>query len=109
MMMPNSREVTMSGRSRAVLVSFVAAVLAFSGILHVPVVQAATFNVDTILDLPHSQPVNGNCTPCSLRSAIEAANFLTSNGDLGPHTINLPAGTYLLTVTSNGAGVPLSV
>ena len=61
---------------------------------------AATFSVGTTADAPHSLPVNGSCTstlpgsPCTLRAAIQAANFLGG----GPHTINLAAGSYVLTI-----------
>jgi hypothetical protein len=100
----------MSVRLRSVLLSVFAAMLLFAGLLRVPVVRAATFNVNTNLDLAHTSPINGNCTPCSLRSAIQAANFLTANGDPGPHTINLPADTYLLTlpVASGGGALPIT-
>src|SRR5262245_6546816 len=52
--------------------------------------QAATFTVSTTQDAPHTTPLNGNCTstlpgnPCTLRAAVQAANFLG-----GTHTINL--------------------
>jgi hypothetical protein len=66
---------------------------------------AATFAVTTTVDAPHSLPINGTCSstltnnPCTLRAAIEAANYLTG----GTHTINLQAaGTYTLTVTGSG-------
>jgi CSLREA domain-containing protein len=62
--------------------------------------QAATFTVTTTTDAPHTTPVDGNCTstlpgnPCTLRAAVQAANFLR-----GTQTINLAvAGTYTLTV-----------
>lgn len=62
--------------------------------------EAASFTVTSTADAPHSQPLNGNCTstlpgnPCTLRAAMQAANFLGG----GPHTISLPAGTYTLTI-----------
>lgn len=62
---------------------------------------AATFVVTTTQDAPHTTPLDGNCTstlpanPCTLRAAVQAANFL---GNV--QTINLQAaGTYVLTVT----------
>jgi len=65
------------------------------------VAQATTLNVATTSDAPHAAPLDGSCTStlaggtCTLRAAIQAANFL---GD-GPHTINLGTpGTYALTV-----------
>jgi CSLREA domain-containing protein len=64
-------------------------------------VQAATFVVTTTQDAPHSLPLNGSCTStlggslCTLRAAVQAANFLG-----GTQMINLQApGTYALTVT----------
>lgn len=66
--------------------------------------HAVTFIVTTTTDAPHSLPVDGNCTStlpgntCTLRAAVQAANFLTG----GPHTINLQAaGTYTLTVVGS--------
>jgi len=60
--------------------------------------HAATFDVDTPFDGVDSDPGDGVCDSvvaegCSLRAAIQEANAL-----LGPDTINLPAGTYLLTI-----------
>src|SRR5262249_33043094 len=63
-------------------------------------VYAATFDVTTTVDYLHSSPLNGNCTSvfvqsCSLRAAIQAANFLGA----GPHLIRLKeTGTYRLTI-----------
>jgi CSLREA domain-containing protein len=63
-------------------------------------VYAATFTVTTTQDAPNVSPTGTTCVstlpggPCTLRAAIQAANFLGS----GPHTIDLPAGTYVLTV-----------
>lgn len=69
-------------------------------LLSAPPAHAATFTVTTTQDAPHTTPLNGNCTstlpgnPCTLRAAVQAANFLG-----GSHTIVLPtAGTYPLTV-----------
>jgi CSLREA domain-containing protein len=66
--------------------------------------RAVGFTVETTQDAPHDLPLNGNCTstlgpggvggPCTLRAAVQAANFLG-----GAQTINLPAGAYVLTVT----------
>jgi predicted outer membrane repeat protein len=63
-------------------------------------VYAATFTVTTTTDAPHALPLDGSCTStlrdkaCTLRAAVQAANFLG-----GPQTINLQvAGTYTLTV-----------
>jgi hypothetical protein len=69
---------------------------------------ADTYTVTTTQDAPHALPIDGTCTStlmggtCTLRAAVQAANFLG-----GTHTINLQAaGTYLLTVT--GAGEDLA-
>src|SRR5919202_4679731 len=67
--------------------------------------HAATFNVTTTQDAPHTTPLDGTCTStlpggvCTLRAAVQAVNFLGG----GPHTINLTVpGTYTLTVTGPG-------
>ncbi len=64
-----------------------------------PLAQAATFNVNTTIDGVDASPGNGVClttaNACSLRAAIMEANALAG----GPHTINLPEGTYTLTLT----------
>lgn len=55
--------------------------------------QAAVFNVTKTADTN-----DGVCNAdCSLREAIVAANALP-----GPHTINVPAGTYTLTIAGAG-------
>jgi CSLREA domain-containing protein len=67
-------------------------------------VYAATFDVTTTVDYPHSSPLDGNCTSvfvqsCTLRAAIQAANFLGA----GPHLIRLKeTGTYRLTIPLGG-------
>jgi CSLREA domain-containing protein len=65
-----------------------------------------TFTVTTTTDAPHTTPLDANCTstlpgnPCTLRAAVQAANFAAANGLGTAHTINLSvAGTYALTVT----------
>lgn len=60
-------------------------------------VQAATFTVDTEVDLNDSVPGDGVCgtgaaSTCSLRAAIQEANVLP-----GADTISLPGGYYALT------------
>ena len=67
----------------------------------VPVAQAAPISVTTTND---DNTVNGNCT---LREAIIAANTNTATdacaaGNDINDTINLPAGTYVLTLTGAG-------
>ncbi|TMB18127.1 MAG: CSLREA domain-containing protein [Deltaproteobacteria bacterium] len=59
--------------------------------------QAATFTVDTTTDGVDAVPGDGVCATaagaCSLRAAVQEANALE-----GPDTIDLPAGTYVLTL-----------
>ncbi|HKC05144.1 MAG TPA: choice-of-anchor Q domain-containing protein [Patescibacteria group bacterium] len=61
-----------------------------------------TFNVNTTTDAVDNNPGDGLCrtdlggNPCSLRAAIREANAL---GGGTTHRINLPAGTYLLTIS----------
>jgi uncharacterized repeat protein (TIGR01451 family)/CSLREA domain-containing protein len=66
---------------------------------------AATFNVDITSDTVDANIGDGTCADaggdCSLRAAIQEANF---GG--GPHTINVPAGTYTLSIA--GAGEDLA-
>ena len=59
--------------------------------------HAASFTVNTTLDAPDSNPGDGLCRStignrCSLRAAIQEANALS-----GADTINVPAGTFILT------------
>ncbi len=56
--------------------------------------SSASFNVSRFDD-----PIPGGCDPgdCSLREAILAAN-----SSVGVDTIDLPAGTYSLSITGNG-------
>lgn len=59
--------------------------------------HAASFNVTTTLDGADINPGDGICrsnvgTRCTLRAAIQEANAL-----MGVDTINVPAGTYILT------------
>jgi trimeric autotransporter adhesin len=79
-----------------------------------PVAHAATFTVSSTADAPDAAPGDGICRAntfpprCTLRAAIEEAN-----SGINADTINLPAGTYTLTLgelvvtnamTLNGAG-----
>lgn len=65
--------------------------------LSVPQIQAATFNVNSTTDAVDATPGNGVCATagavCTLRAAIQEANALA-----GTDTINIPAGTYTLTI-----------
>src|SRR5262245_17575861 len=62
--------------------------------------DAATFTVNSPLDLMDANPGNGVCETapgngaCTLRAAIEETNALGA----GDHTIILPPDTYLLTL-----------
>jgi hypothetical protein len=64
----------------------------------VDLAYAASFTVVTTVDAPHTPPVDATCAsqlpgnPCTLRAAVEAANFLGG----GTHRIELPPGTYQL-------------
>lgn len=64
---------------------------------------AAVFQVDTALDAADTAPGNGLCAtalagaPCSLRAAVQEANALA-----GADRIELPAGTFALSVAGAG-------
>ncbi len=64
-------------------------------------VHAISFTVDTPSDTVDANPGNGVCADavanCSLRAAIQEANALAS-----VDTINVPAGTYTLTISGTG-------
>jgi len=60
---------------------------------------AATFNVTTTSDGADASPGDGTCGvagACTLRAAVQEANTLA-----GSHVINLPPGTYRLTITGS--------
>ncbi|WP_157578353.1 right-handed parallel beta-helix repeat-containing protein [Rudaea cellulosilytica] len=63
--------------------------------------HAAIFNVNNSADTVDSSPGDGNCADafgnCTLRAAVMEANALP-----GAHTINLPAGTYILAIAGRG-------
>jgi len=69
--------------------------------------QAATFNVDSIADEVDANPGDGVCltasSSCSLRAAIQeansTANTVDAQGVVQPDTINIPAGTYTLSIS----------
>src|SRR4051794_16608521 len=90
----------LAARCRRLSVALIVALSAvFSSLPRAEIAHAATFTVTTTTDAPHTTPLDGNCTstlpgnPCTLRAAVQAANFLG-----GVQTIYLPAGIYLLTV-----------
>jgi CSLREA domain-containing protein len=65
-------------------------------------VQAATFNVNSSNDQVDANIGDGTCTTssgCTLRAAIQEANALAASG---PHRVNLPAGTYTLSIAGPG-------
>jgi CSLREA domain-containing protein len=68
-----------------------------------PPVIAATFTVDSTVDLPDASPGDGSCAAvggaCTLRAAVQEANALRPSRD----TVVLPAGTYTLTIPPNAA------
>jgi CSLREA domain-containing protein len=80
------------------LVSSLTLALLLGGTTHV---LGANLNVDTTQDSPDAKPGDGQCVSkaggCTLRAAIEEANATTL-----ADTINVPPGTYALTVSSTG-------
>ncbi|MBM4246721.1 MAG: hypothetical protein FJ148_23495 [Deltaproteobacteria bacterium] len=80
------------------LVSSLTLALLLGGTTHA---LGANLNVDTTADSPDLKPGDGQCASkaggCTLRAAIEEANATTL-----ADTINLPPGTYALTVASTG-------
>jgi len=71
---------------------------AVSGVIGVAPAEAATFTVDSSLDVPDVNPGDGVCATsanvCTLRAAVQEANALVV---VGTNTINIPAGTYTVT------------
>jgi CSLREA domain-containing protein len=69
------------------------------------IAQAATFTVNDLNDAVDANPSDGMCATatgsCTLRAAIQQANAL-GGGPAGAHIINLPAGTYKLTIGGPG-------
>jgi CSLREA domain-containing protein len=80
------------------LVSSLTLALLLGGTTHV---LGANLNVDTTADSPDAKPGDGQCLAkaggCTLRAAIEEANATTL-----ADTINVPPGTYVLSVASTG-------
>lgn len=78
------------------------------GILFLPPASALTFNVDAFGDAPDATPGDGICadatSACTLRAAV-----MEGNASAGPHVINLPAGTYTLTIPSGSSDTDASV
>jgi CSLREA domain-containing protein len=69
-------------------------------------VQAAVFTVNSPSDVSDATPGNGVCETasgngvCTLRAAIMEANHFAG----GPHTVDIPPGTYILTIPVAGEG-----
>jgi Domain of unknown function DUF11 len=59
--------------------------------------QAATFTVNSTVDLPLSAGMCNGTGTCTLRAAVQQAN-----GTAGSDTIILPAGNYVLTLVGSG-------
>ncbi|MEQ6342875.1 MAG: CSLREA domain-containing protein [Gammaproteobacteria bacterium] len=78
-----------------------------SGLFAAPSLQAATFPVTSTADAVDATPGDGTCATsagvCSLRAAIQEANALA-----GADTINLPAGTYTLTLAGKNENAAAS-
>ena len=90
-------------RGALVFAAVVLGSLGFAG-----VASAATYTVNDTHDFAQSPTAaSGSCTStastCTLRAAVQASN---QNG--GSNTINVPAGTYNLTNTTNPGTTPCS-
>lgn len=103
-MLPRCRRTAPRSVASRFLRLLIIVALALPASLGTPVpAHAATFTVTTTTDAAHTSPLNGSCTstlagnPCTLRAAMQAANFLGG----GPHTITVPAGTYTLTIAGS--------
>jgi CSLREA domain-containing protein len=66
-----------------------------------PSASASTFTVDSTTDAGDADPSNGVCATddgaCTLRAAVQQANALA-----GPDEVDIPAGTYRLTIAGTG-------
>jgi len=71
-------------------------------------ISASTFNVDNLGDFPDLNPGDGACANaggfCTLRAAVMEGNALA-----GPHVVNLPAGTYTLSIASGANDLDAAV
>ena len=74
----------------------------FCSLVGAPVVWAGTFQVDSTTDSPSINPGDGKCVSkaggCTLRSAVQEANASTLAS-----TIQVPPGTYTLSIAPEGA------
>src|SRR6266850_5400046 len=59
--------------------------------------SAATFTVNSTVDSVDALPGDGICADSLLRCTLRAA-IMEANASVGPNTINVPAGTYTLTI-----------
>jgi fibronectin-binding autotransporter adhesin len=88
------------GRNGRFLLILLALIL-FVILLTVRAARASTFVVNSTADAVDANPGDGVCAAageaCTLRAAIQEANALS-----GPAVINLPAGTYALTIAGAG-------
>lgn len=95
---PRTRIGPVGGQMDRKLVSSLTLALLLGGTTHV---LGANLNVDTTADSPDAKPGDGQCLAkaggCTLRAAIEEANATTL-----ADTINVPPGTYVLSVASTG-------
>ena len=77
--------------------------VAMLAMLAAPGALAVTFNLNSFLDQPDDLTIPGTCHTaagtCTLRAAVMQANRTSGAGA----TINLPAGTYLLTIPAAGS------
>jgi large repetitive protein len=89
--------------SRTIRLLVVGAALFLGVVIPQDLAHAATFTVNTAADAVDANPGNGTCATaagnCTLRAAVQEANA-TAGEDW--QTIDLPAGTYTLTITGSG-------
>jgi len=95
-------------RLRRVALAIATASVAVAGWATAGPAAAATFNVNTTVDTVDANTGDGVCADaagnCSLRAAV-----MQSNASSGFDTINLPAGTYALTIGSASSDLDASV
>ena len=87
------------------LALLIALVVTFGGPTPTSFAGAATFNVNSEADAPDDDLTDGVCeteeNECTLRAGVMQLNDIGGGG-----TINLPAGTYTLTLPSDFEGDP---
>ena len=85
------------GGAGAVLRSFVLVLAAAFALMSAGSALAVTFTVNSTEDFSEAQLGDGDCLAandgCTLRAAVEEANAYPGND-----VINVPAGTYVLTI-----------